>query len=71
MIWQNISNKTFNINNGFLFLFIDINECGAIPAPCDVNANCKNNEGSYLCFCRVGFSGDGKTCEGIKETINK
>ena len=61
----------FLIYNGFVFLFIDINECNSIPAPCDVNANCKNNEGSYLCSCRVGFIGDGKTCEGIKVMVNK
>ena len=50
-----------------MFLYTDINECSTIPAPCDVNAYCQNNEGSYLCSCKVGFSGNGRTCQGMKK----
>ena len=45
---------------------IDINECSASPSVCDSNANCQNTNGSYLCSCNVGFTGDGKTCRGNK-----
>ena len=51
--------------------FIDINECSASPSVCDRNANCQNTKGSYLCSCNVGFTGDGKTCKGKKEVLDK
>jgi len=59
----------FFINDDIVLLSIDINECSASPAPCDVNANCQNTKGSYLCSCKPGFTGDGKTCKGIKKAI--
>ena len=31
---------------------------------CDSNALCTNTEGSYVCACKVGYTGDGKTCTG-------
>ena len=31
---------------------------------CDENANCTNTIGSFLCMCRVGFTGDGISCAG-------
>ena len=34
------------------------------PSPCDENASCTNNNGSYGCTCKQGFTGDGKTCQG-------
>ena len=34
------------------------------PNPCDENASCTNNNGSYDCTCKQGFTGDGKTCQG-------
>ena len=46
---------------------IDINECSGSPSVCDVNANCQNNKGSYVCSCKVGFTGDGKVCKGNKQ----
>lgn len=47
-----------------LSLLSDIDECIASAGVCDVNANCQNSLGSYLCSCKVGYSGDGKTCIG-------
>ena len=35
------------------------------PSPCHENADCSNSKGSYSCSCRIGFTGDGKTCQGI------
>ena len=53
------------IHNGCSFpLFIDIDECSASIRVCDVNANCQNTPGSYVCSCKAGFTGDGKTCAG-------
>ncbi|CAH3155028.1 unnamed protein product [Porites evermanni] len=43
----------------------DIDECTTSHPVCDVNANCTNTRGSYFCTCKTGFSGDGKTCQGI------
>ena len=45
-------------------LFVDDNECVKTPPVCDINTNCKNTLGSYLCSCKEGFKGDGKTCQG-------
>ena len=45
-------------------LFVDDDECLKTPPVCDINANCKNTLGSYLCYCKEGFKGDGKTCQG-------
>ena len=33
--------------------------------PCHVNADCINNEGSFICQCRPGYTGDGRYCTGI------
>ncbi|CAH3133412.1 unnamed protein product, partial [Porites lobata] len=43
------------------FVPLDDDECLKTPPVCDVNANCKNTLGSYLCSCIEGFTGDGKT----------
>ena len=44
---------------------IDINECKEGLHGCHVNAICNNNEGSYNCTCKPGFTGDGRnSCKG-------
>jgi hypothetical protein len=45
----------------FLF-FTDIDEC--VSNPCDVNAACENTDGSFICTCNTGYSGDGFDCQG-------
>jgi hypothetical protein len=47
-------------------IILDIDECSLGIHTCDVNANCKNNVGSYQCQCYTGFSGDGSTCTGMR-----
>ena len=42
---------------------LDINEC-LQPNICHDQATCTNTQGSYLCNCNLGYSGDGKTCVG-------
>ena len=50
-----------------LFFSTDINECANVTAvDCDVNADCIDIPGSYLCECKPGFQGNGKTCFGKK-----
>jgi len=43
----------------------DANECNASHLLCDVvNGICQNTIGSYICLCKNGFTGDGKSCDG-------
>lgn len=42
---------------------IDINEC-TLDDPCDVNADCDNTDGSFDCTCRLGYMGNGLSCQG-------
>ena len=47
---------------------VDIDECATATHNCHGVANCYNNEGSFICECRVGYSGDGiSECEPIGE----
>ena len=49
--------------------FSDVDECSASSPVCDSNANCSNTRGSYICTCRAGYTGDGKTCQGRFENV--
>ena len=41
----------------------DINECESNDSNnCDENAQCTNTDGSYICTCNPGYSGDGVSC---------
>ena len=42
----------------------DIDECSVFSSICDINAVCRNSEGSYVCSCKEAFAGDGKACKG-------
>ena len=43
-------------------LYEDVNECSG--SPCHVNATCENRDGTFRCYCKPGFTGDGYTCQG-------
>jgi len=45
-------------------MIIDVNECLANNGGCNPNAICENTIGSYNCSCKVGYSGNGTSCEG-------
>ena len=30
------------------------------------NATCNNSDGSHMCMCKAGFSGDGVQCQGME-----
>jgi len=44
---------------------IDIDECLTNNGECSVNAICSNTIGSFTCACQPGYSGEGKTCNGM------
>ena len=50
------------------FFIADINECKAGNHNCAANANCQNTEGSFVCTCKPGYSGDGVSCTGENNT---
>lgn len=42
---------------------LDIDECRLNP--CHVNADCRNDEGSYTCICKAGYTGGANnSCTG-------
>ena len=45
------------------FIILDIDEC--LTSPCHPNATCNNTDGSYICGCDMGYSGDGYNCTGM------
>ena len=52
-----------------MFVVLDVDECNTSSPVCDINANCSNTRGSYICTCRAGYTGDGKTCQGGFENV--
>ena len=48
-----------------LYHHADIDECDLEADTCHMNAECTNTDGSYMCFCLAGYSGNGfLTCDG-------
>ena len=47
-----------------IFIFSDIDECSIGTHGCSAAAECDNIEGSYMCSCLTGYTGDGRVCEG-------
>ena len=48
-----------------MYLIIDMDECSSNSHGCDVNAVCSNTHGSHTCTCKAGYTGDGKSCNGL------
>ena len=46
----------------------DVDECAANAHDCAADADCINTDGSFVCSCQVGYTGDGKLCQGTKMT---
>ena len=53
----------FEIPFFFICDFIDIDECKGNHS-CHENANCTNTNGSHLCDCQPGYTGNGQNCTG-------
>ena len=50
---------------------LDIDECFTGMTSCDENADCVDNDGSYECICRIGYTGNGlSSCIGISICIS-
>ena len=48
-----------------LFWCADVDECARGEDECSDFAQCFNTVGSYACSCVAGYTGDGRTCEGV------
>lgn len=42
-----------------------MDECAVDTHDCAADTDCINTEGSFLCSCRVGYVGDGKSCQAF------
>ena len=72
--WHKVTQLTLNNPHTYkkmfllsmLSLFIlDIDECSDNSLnDCHVNATCSNNNGSYVCSCNNGWTGNGFSCSG-------
>ena len=47
---------------------LDIDECSQANI-CHAQATCTNTEGSYLCTCDTGYTGNGTYCAGQQKAI--
>ena len=47
-----------------IFFFSDIINCEDDDG-CHDNATCTDDNGSYICICQDGFTGDGFNCTGL------
>ena len=48
-----------------MYLTIDLDECSSNSHSCGVDAVCSNTYGSHTCTCKTGYTGDGKSCNGL------
>lgn len=56
---------TLTENSDRIILFLsDIDECTENGNPCDENAECFNDDGSFACICKDGFTRNGTVCLG-------
>lgn len=44
---------------------LDIDECEEGTHHCNETASCVDTEGSFLCICNPGYTGDGVYCQGL------
>ena len=58
-----MNDKLYITMNIITYFHSDIDEC-LVSNECDSNANCENTNGSFICQCKIGFTGDGASCSG-------
>ena len=55
--------RSFEEMNRYFVMFIsDVDECRQDETPCKVNEECSNEQGSYSCYCRLGYRKENKVC---------
>ena len=55
-------------NNMSCDLFFSARDgCMTANGDCHAKARCVNTAGTITCFCNDGYSGNGKTCNGLNE----
>ena len=62
-----LHNVVYNIYHfSYNYYYLDIDECDMETDLCDdeTKAVCTNTLGSYECYCKSGFTGDGFNCTG-------
>ena len=52
-----------------ILCFTDADECADGSHDCDVNADCNNTVGSYICSCKPTYFGNGKYCTSFREFL--
>lgn len=48
---------------------IDVDECATNNTSCAEDAQCNNTMGSYECYCKPGFEGNGFNCSGTVSSM--
>ena len=52
-----------------IFICTDIDECRIETHNCDLNADCNDTVGSFLCTCNTGYEGTGSVCTSEENNI--
>ena len=71
LIFRGTYNRDFTICKNWSKspeFFLDIVNCESDDG-CHANASCTDDNGSYVCVCNDGFTGDGFNCTGNKSNI--
>lgn len=68
LVW---TEKLKSVLSGYHYklFFSDVNECNISADNCDPeNGACANTEGSFICTCNIGYTGDGINCTSECDT---
>ena len=66
---NSLHTKLYFLKN--IVIVLDIDECSNDTLNnCDINASCMDIEGSYLCMCDIGYTGNGSFCDGKSKSCH-
>ena len=68
VLWYFHSYVNIMQREDFITTIADIDECSRGTDNCDLNADCRNTQGSFQCVCREGYEGNGRICTGNGES---